>query len=423
MRTILMLCVAWMSLANSSATLLAQTPFTDELQPVFFQQETLPPATTVPTAQPVTAVFNGGEEVDWLRSFSIGTQANSQEAPIVAGLSLSLFETETAGIGARFLFGGVFNEPLDAGLHFTGDLFAGSQFQFAGGSHWIKGGIFLDQQEGFNKFGPELGLLLLAETSNPLTVDLAFGFGSGNEKLTHDRTMLTTVADQDFQLRFGAFLSPQIQAGVTYDYAAWDDERFGNDFHGVGGFANLYLGDKIINLDLSGGDDGLRGFVNIVCLFGGPRGNGRGTVDTSAWLMQPVNRDTSLRFRSRRFPQPPPPAQAPVAPAPVVPVNRPPVAVNDLYDMQGNLVINVPAPGILANDSDPDGDTLILITTPVTPPSSGTLTLNADGSFMYQRDIFMAGSVQFVYQINDGKGGIAQATVTINFDAVELEPG
>ena len=39
------------------------------------------------------------------------------------------------------------------------------------------------------------------------------------------------------------------------------------------------------------------------------------------------------------------------------------------------------APGVLANDTDPDGDPLTAVL--VTGPSHGTLTLNANGSFTY----------------------------------------
>ena len=43
-----------------------------------------------------------------------------------------------------------------------------------------------------------------------------------------------------------------------------------------------------------------------------------------------------------------------------------------------------PPPGVLGNDTDPDGDALSAVL--VSGPSNGTLTLNADGSFTLHAD-------------------------------------
>jgi hypothetical protein len=66
---------------------------------------------------------------------------------------------------------------------------------------------------------------------------------------------------------------------------------------------------------------------------------------------------------------------------PVLAQNSPPVAVNDYYTMDEDTVLNVPAPGVLANDSDADSDPLTI--TRLGGPSRGTLTLSDDGSFTY----------------------------------------
>ena len=58
-----------------------------------------------------------------------------------------------------------------------------------------------------------------------------------------------------------------------------------------------------------------------------------------------------------------------------------PVAANDSYTVANTATLNVAAPGVLANDTDADGDTLSA--TLVTGPAVGTLTLNANGSFSY----------------------------------------
>ena len=77
---------------------------------------------------------------------------------------------------------------------------------------------------------------------------------------------------------------------------------------------------------------------------------------------------------------------------------------------------------VLGNDSDLDGDTLVVNTTPVSTPTNGTVVLNSDGSFVYTPDTNFFGSDSFVYEVTDGNGGIAQATVNINVGLVNDDP-
>src|SRR5947199_255635 len=55
-------------------------------------------------------------------------------------------------------------------------------------------------------------------------------------------------------------------------------------------------------------------------------------------------------------------------------VNDAPVAVNDSYTTAEDTQLAVSAPGVLANDSDVDGDSLSAVL--VSQPTHGTLTLN-----------------------------------------------
>jgi hypothetical protein len=66
--------------------------------------------------------------------------------------------------------------------------------------------------------------------------------------------------------------------------------------------------------------------------------------------------------------------------APVV-VNAPPVALEDSHTLDEDTILNIPAPGVLANDTDVDGD--ILTAALVTGPANGLLALGPDGSFTY----------------------------------------
>ncbi len=54
---------------------------------------------------------------------------------------------------------------------------------------------------------------------------------------------------------------------------------------------------------------------------------------------------------------------------------------------------------MLANDVDPDGDPLSAEL--VTPATHGSVTLSADGSFVYQHDGSMLASDAFTYRARD----------------------
>jgi Big-like domain-containing protein len=65
---------------------------------------------------------------------------------------------------------------------------------------------------------------------------------------------------------------------------------------------------------------------------------------------------------------------------------------------------------VLANDSDPDGDPLTIIS--VTQPANGAATIT-NGEISYQPQRGFTGTVTFQYTISDGRGGTATATVTV----------
>jgi len=102
----------------------------------------------------------------------------------------------------------------------------------------------------------------------------------------------------------------------------------------------------------------------------------------------------------------------------VTAVNDVPVATGESYNMNQDTTLNVAAPGVLANDSDIDGDTLHTVL--VTDVAHGTLTLNADGSFSYTPAAHFTGVDTFTYQANDGTAGSNTVTVTIH--VLDTEP-
>ena len=100
----------------------------------------------------------------------------------------------------------------------------------------------------------------------------------------------------------------------------------------------------------------------------------------------------------------------------VTALNVAPVATDDAYTTITDTTLDVTAPGVLANDTDTDGDTLTAAL--VSGPSNGTLTLNGDGSFSYTPNAGFTGGESFTYVANDGTEDSNVATVAITVDAV-----
>src|SRR5207245_725233 len=105
----------------------------------------------------------------------------------------------------------------------------------------------------------------------------------------------------------------------------------------------------------------------------------------------------------------------------VTPLNDAPVAANDdTYTTPEDTQLTVSAPGVLANDSDVDGDPLSAIL--VSNPTHGTLTLNSDGSFSYMPALNFNGTDSFTYKASDGQAQSGVATVTITVTPVNDAP-
>ncbi|MDH5296847.1 MAG: tandem-95 repeat protein, partial [Nitrospirota bacterium] len=104
-------------------------------------------------------------------------------------------------------------------------------------------------------------------------------------------------------------------------------------------------------------------------------------------------------------------------------VNDGPVAANDAYTTSEDIPLTTTlATGVLANDSDVDGDTLTVNPTPIVNVTNGSLVLNADGSFTYTPNSGWSGVDTFTYQVTDGNGGSTQATVTLTVVSVNDVP-
>ena len=104
----------------------------------------------------------------------------------------------------------------------------------------------------------------------------------------------------------------------------------------------------------------------------------------------------------------------------VISVNDAPVASDDSYSTDEDTPLTISEPGVLANDSDVEGDSLASGT--IAGPSHGSLSLVADGSFVYTPDSGFSGADSFTYQANDGQLNSNVATVRVTVNAVNSAP-
>src|SRR5207244_107359 len=104
----------------------------------------------------------------------------------------------------------------------------------------------------------------------------------------------------------------------------------------------------------------------------------------------------------------------------ITPVNDIPVAAPDSYSTAEDTPLVIGAPGVLANDTDVEGSALTAIKS--ANPSHGTVTLNANGSFVYTPNANFNGVDSFYYRANDGTASSVAAKVTITVTAVNDAP-
>ena len=101
-------------------------------------------------------------------------------------------------------------------------------------------------------------------------------------------------------------------------------------------------------------------------------------------------------------------------------VNIPPVAVADSYTTAEDTAKTVAAPGVLANDTDADGNALTAVK--ATDPAHGALTLNANGSFTYTPATNYNGTDSFTYKAYDGTSYASAVTVSLTITPVNDAP-
>lgn len=95
------------------------------------------------------------------------------------------------------------------------------------------------------------------------------------------------------------------------------------------------------------------------------------------------------------------------------PPNAPPVANPDAFAVHWRNVLSVATPGLLANDSDPNGDPVQAALFDPVSAAGGAVTMVTDGRFTYAPPAGFVGVDSFTYVISDGVLFSAPATVTV----------
>jgi VCBS repeat-containing protein len=93
------------------------------------------------------------------------------------------------------------------------------------------------------------------------------------------------------------------------------------------------------------------------------------------------------------------------------PGNTAPVAGAEAYFVQSDTMLSISAPGVLANDTDAEGTSLTAQL--VSSVAHGTLSLSANGGFVYTPAPGYTGPDAFAYRASDGQATSASATVAI----------
>lgn len=116
----------------------------------------------------------------------------------------------------------------------------------------------------------------------------------------------------------------------------------------------------------------------------------------------------------------------------VDPVNDAPVAVSDTNSITEDATPNTISGNVLANDSDVDGDTLSVTNGGTFTLNYGVVAIHADGTYTYTLDnsnpsvnALDAGESltdSFTCNINDGRGGVDSAALTITINGANDAP-
>lgn len=102
--------------------------------------------------------------------------------------------------------------------------------------------------------------------------------------------------------------------------------------------------------------------------------------------------------------------------------NDTPEALSDRVEATEDTTLVLPASDLLRNDTDIDGDALTLVSVDALSAQGGAVSLSVSGDVVYTPVANFNGIDTFIYTVNDGQGGVATATVTVDVQSVNDAP-
>lgn len=101
--------------------------------------------------------------------------------------------------------------------------------------------------------------------------------------------------------------------------------------------------------------------------------------------------------------------------------NTPPQTLADSYALNEDETFSLAAPGVLANDSDADGDTFSVVASSGNP-GGGSLVVSAQGAVQYTPPADASGEFAFRYTVRDAQGASADGDLRFVVSAVNDAP-
>lgn len=248
----------------------------------------------------------------WLvREFEVGGYLSEHQHVAIGGPTILPIQTPCWLFGVRGMGGYVTNlSYTDSEEVYTIDAFFGTRYK----TLYSKVGFLMDDFQRHRKIGITASALTELPALGTWTADFACGFRNREDEIFPDERWPLTLrsrrveqADHDVQVRIGKFVRENIQMGFTYNYYDFD---FTPDDSGYGAFGNFYCGRFRFGWDITGGTEGLRGYLRLAYSFGAhpcdaPRDCRVNNVDAIAWISRATDRDVSIRLRES-FTGPPP---------------------------------------------------------------------------------------------------------------------
>jgi VCBS repeat-containing protein len=384
----------------------------DALWQNFASSFTVRPATGGASSSNTTGLFDsaaGSIDITSVR-FANGASVNGTSA----GASAASLDWSADGQSATLTLDRAWNTIKNAEVH----TFTGTSLTLA---NWVDAWVHLD-----NSFGQTIVLdgAKRGEVSTGAGNDtIRIGVDSNGAGWTNhfrvssgagDDVIEITVASKDYSITSfapaynAAWTTTEIFAGAGHDSAK-----------GGGGADAAWMGEGNDRFEGRGGNDSADGGAGIdTAGFSGRQSDYAVTINGAMVIVRDLRQgpndgtDTLVDFEHLVFAD---------GERWLIERNQAPTATGDVYVFDEDVVLTVgPGTGVLANDSDPNGDPLSALL--VSGPQHGTLTLNADGSLTYVPVANWHGIDSFTYRASDGALSSNPVTVTLLVEAVNDAP-